>query len=102
MRSFSPRPLAFVLAITFTSFLTGAIVEAELPTLGKNLLISAVCYRFWMVLEWARLVQDTSSNKNVILFHLLLRILAFGASIPGLQLTLQLNRLLVGALRKSI
>lgn len=96
MRSFYPYPLAFVLGITFSSFLAGAIVEAELPTSGKTLVLSAVFYRFWMVLEWTQIAQDTFYHKK-----LLVRILAFGVSSSGLQSVLQLDKLLVSILWKS-
>src|SRR4051812_34839308 len=96
MRSFSLYPLAIMSIVTFTFFLGGNMLESKLPILGLILQTSAaVSYRLWMVWEWTRIAQDTSTNKMPIMLHLQLRILAFGASVSGVPPALQIHRLLV-------
>ncbi|KAK3366547.1 hypothetical protein B0H63DRAFT_490544 [Podospora didyma] len=98
MRSFSLYPLVIMLAVTSAFFLGGNILESKLPILPLILQTSAaVSYRLWMVWVWARIAQDTSTNKMSIMLHLQLRILAFGASVSGVPSILQIHRLLVFA-----
>ncbi|KAH7129660.1 hypothetical protein B0J13DRAFT_563117 [Dactylonectria estremocensis] len=66
------------------------------PIAGRILTSSsAICYRLWMVWEWVRVVSDSSQKKTQLLFHLMVHIQAFGASIPATQLESRIDGLLV-------
>jgi len=105
-RSFSPYVLCPILVVTLLGFTIGYLLHPDeiVPrALGLTLMrLSSIGYRLWIVFEWARLVQDRSQDKAVMLLHLTLRILAFGASTPCVRLRSRDEIILVSFTREAL
>lgn len=83
-RPFAPVPLACISLGACLCFSVGVVSEVFVVSWSGSLRqIATTLFRLWLAWEWLRVAQDMSQRRSYIAAHNVLRVLAFGANMPG-------------------